>query len=187
MTPIVGTKKLCASKYFIERTQEKLNKSSRSKKNNYYSIKLREGMKTLKTALFSFCFHGTWRQTMILISYDFLCYTVWLVNVNNSVSGVFNIKQSSLKRYGARMTKFSTNPYFIFQRFNVTLHSFSRNCFSIKIKFFTSISKSVVTYITITVRIISNSIIKQYYGIIKLFKALVIVEKKQFSRTNILI
>ena len=59
MTPIVGTKKLCASKYFIERTQEKLNKSSRSKKNNYYSIKLREGMKTLKNALFSFCFHGT--------------------------------------------------------------------------------------------------------------------------------
>ena len=56
MTPIVDTKKLCALKYFIERTQEKLNKPSRSKKNNYYSIKLREGMKTLKTALFFILF-----------------------------------------------------------------------------------------------------------------------------------
>ena len=53
--------------------------------------------------------------------------------------------------------------------------------------FFTSISKSVVTYITITVTNISNNTIKQYYGITKTFKVLVIVKKKQFSRTNILI
>ena len=50
---------------------------------------------------------------------------------------------------------------------------------------FTSISKSVVTYMNITVTNISNNI-KQYYGIIKTFKVLVIVKKKQFSRTNIL-
>ena len=70
---------------------------------------------------------------------------------------------------------------------SVILHSLSRNCFTIRIKFFTSISKSVVTCTTITVTNISNSIIKQYYGIMKLFKVLVIIKKKQFSRTNILI
>ena len=56
-----------------------------------------------------------------------------------------------------------------------------------KNQFFTSISKSVVTYINITVTNISNNIIKQYYGMIKMFKVLVIVRKKQFSRTNIFI
>ena len=56
-----------------------------------------------------------------------------------------------------------------------------------KIIFFTSISKIVITYITIAVTNISNNTIKQYYGIIKTFKVLVIVKKKQFSRTNILI
>ena len=38
-----------------------------------------------------------------------------------------------------------------------------------KIKFLNTISKSVVTYITITVTNISNNIIKQYYGTIKKF------------------
>ena len=33
----------------------------------------------------------------------------------------------------------------------------------------------------------SNNIIKQYFDVIKMFKFLVIVKKKQFSRTNILI
>ena len=33
----------------------------------------------------------------------------------------------------------------------------------------------------------SNNIIKQYYGIIKTFKVLVIVKKKEFNRINILI
>ena len=47
--------------------------------------------------------------------------------------------------------------------------------------------KSVVTYINITVTNISNNIIKRYYGIIKTLKVLVIIKKKQFSRTNILI
>ena len=37
-----------------------------------------------------------------------------------------------------------------------------------KIKFFSSISESAVTYITITITKISIYIIKQYYGIIKL-------------------
>ena len=40
---------------------------------------------------------------------------------------------------------------------------------------------------TVTVTNISNKTTKQYYGIIKTFKVLVIVKKKQFSRTNILI
>ena len=81
---------------------------------------------------------------------------------------------------------FSTNPLFS-NVSSVILHSLSRNCFTIKLKFFTYISKSVVTYIIITVTNISNSTVKQYYGIIKTFKVLVIVKKKQFSRTNILI
>ena len=51
----------------------------------------------------------------------------------------------------------------------------------------TSISKRVVTYINITATNISNNIIKQYYGIIKMFKVLAFAKKKQFSRTNILI
>ena len=38
-----------------------------------------------------------------------------------------------------------------------------------------------------TVTNISNSIKKQYYGIIKLFKVLVVFKNKKFSRTNILI
>ena len=88
----------------------------------------------------------------------------------------------------ARMTKFSTNPYFIFQRFECyTTLIFKELLYNKKISFFTSISKSFVTYMAITVTNISNNIIKQYYGIIKLFKVLVIVKKKQFSRTNILI
>ena len=45
--------------------------------------------------------------------------------------------------------------------------------------------KKCLTYINITV--ISNNMIKQYYGILKMFKVLVIVKKKPFSRTNILI
>ena len=48
-----------------------------------------------------------------------------------------------------------------------------------KIKSFTSISKTFITYITITVANISNNIIKPYYGIIKLFQVLIIVKKKK--------
>ena len=78
--------------------------------------------------------------------------------------------------------------YFISNMSSVILHSQSRNCFIlIKSFFYASISKSVVTYMTLIITNISNNIIKQYYGIIKAFKLLVIVKKKQFSRTNILI
>ena len=49
----------------------------------------------------------------------------------------------------------------------------SRNCFTNFLLLF----QSVVTYITVTVTNISNSIIKQYYVIIKLFKVLVIEKK----------
>ena len=87
------------------------------------------------------------------------------------------------------MTTFSKNPYFItFQHFECcTALIVKELLYNNKIKFFTSISKSVVIYINITVTKISNNIIKQYYGTVKMFKVLVIVKKKQFSRTNILI
>ena len=78
--------------------------------------------------------------------------------------------------------------YFISNMSSVILHSQSRNCFIlIKSFFYATKSKSVVTYMTLIITNISNNIIKQYYGIIKAFKLLVIVKKKQFSRTNILI
>ena len=97
-------------------------------------------------------------------------------------------KQSSLKRHGARMITFSTNSYFIFQRFECcTTLIVKELLYNKKPNFFTSISKIFVTCITITVTNISDNIIKQYYGIIKLLIVLVIVKKKQFSRTNILI
>ena len=56
--------------------------------------------------------------------------------------------------------------------------------------FFTPISKSVITYITLTQTCILNNIIKQHYGTAKTRKnkkILVIIKKKQFNRTNILI
>ena len=80
------------------------------------------------------------------------------------------------------MTTFSTNPYFIF--FNVSsviLHSLSRYCFIIKKSNFTSTSKSVVTYIDITVTNISNNVIKQYYGITKTFKVLVLSKRNSLA------
>ena len=75
--------------------------------------------------------------------------------------------------YGTWMTTFSTNPYFfIFQCFECyTATLIVKELLYInKINCFTSISKSVVTYIFLTVTNISNNIIKQYYGIIKTFK-----------------
>ena len=79
------------------------------------------------------------------------------------------------------------NPYFFyFPTFRVLYYTHCQGTAYNK-KFFTSISKSVVTYITITVTNISNNTIKQYYGTIKTFKVLVIAKKQQFSRTNILI
>ena len=79
------------------------------------------------------------------------------------------------------MTTFSKNPYFvIFQRFECyTTLIVKELLYNNKIKFFTSTSKSVVTYLTIAVTNISNHIIKQHYGIKKSFKVLVIVKKKQ--------
>ena len=87
------------------------------------------------------------------------------------------------------MTTFSANPYFIvFQRFECYATRIAKELRYVnKITFFTFISKSVLTYITLTVSNITNNIIKQYFGIIKTFKVLLIVKKKQFSRNNILI
>ena len=77
--------------------------------------------------------------------------------------------------------------FIIFQRFEcyATLIVKELLCIN-KIEFFTSLSKSAVTHITLIVTNVSNNIIKQYYGVIKTFKVLVFVKKKQFSRTNIL-
>ena len=63
-------------------------------------------------------------------------------------------KQSLFKRYGAWMTTtFSTNPCFtILQRFDCYTTLIVKELLgNKKINIFTSISKSVVTYITITV------------------------------------
>ena len=74
---------------------------------------------------------------------------------------------------------FSTNQYFVyfpmFERYTTLI---------VKELLSTSISKSVITYITLTKTNISNNIMKQYYGILKTLKVLVIVKKKQFSRTK---
>ena len=87
------------------------------------------------------------------------------------------------------MTTFTKNPYFIiFKRFDYFTAFIPKVLlYNNKIKFFTPISKSVITYITIAVTNILNNITKQFYVIIKTFKVLLIVRKKQFSRTNILI
>ena len=84
------------------------------------------------------------------------------------------------------MTTFSTNPYFIFQRFECyTTLIVKELLYNNKIKFFSSTSKSVVTYITIAVtNIIKHHIIKQHYGIKKSFKVLVIVTKKQLRQAT---
>ena len=76
------------------------------------------------------------------------------------------------------MARFSANPYFIYQRLECYTTLIVKELLYNKNQFFTFISESFVTYITITVTNISNNIIKQYYGIIKLFKVLVIVKKK---------
>ena len=91
------------------------------------------------------------------------------------------------QQYGARMTKFSTISYFIYQRFKCYTNLLSRNCFTIKNQIFYFYFKKFCNFHNLTVTNISNNIIKQYYGIIKLFKVLAIVKKKHFSRTNILI
>ena len=102
---------------------------------------------------------------------------------------IFLLFWSTIKaHYGARMTKFSTNPYFIFQCFKCyTTFIVKELLQNKKPNFFTSISKIFITYITKTITNISNNTIKQYYDIIKLFEVLVIAKNKQFSKTNILI
>ena len=102
---------------------------------------------------------------------------------------IFLLFWSTIKaHYGARMTKFSTNPYFIFQHFKCyTTFIVKELLQNKKPNFFTSISKIFITYITKTITNISNNTIKQYYDKIKLFEVLVIAKNKQFSKTNILI
>ena len=65
------------------------------------------------------------------------------------------------------MITFSTKPYFIvFQRFECyTTLIVKKLLYNNKIKFFTFILNSVVTYIAIAATSISNNITKQYYRI----------------------
>ena len=106
---------------------------------------------------------------LFLSSDTLICSTMAFLLLRNSDHVVVSVsidfpsssQQDALfhcKAY-ARMTKFSTNPYFIFRSFKCYTTLMSRSCFTIKIKFFTSISKRVVTYITITLTNISNNII----------------------------
>ena len=78
---------------------------------------------------------------------------------------------------------FDKSIFYLFSNvLSVIMHSLSRNNFTLtKSNFFTSISKSVITYITLTVTNISNNMIKQYYGIVKTFKALVIVKRNSLA------
>ena len=46
-------------------------------------------------SLDSFVLYLFSRQTVILISYSFLFFTLWLVNINNSVAAAFNILATS--------------------------------------------------------------------------------------------
>ena len=93
------------------------------------------------------------------------------------------------------MTKFSANPYFIyFSTFRVFTLTIKELIYINKINFFYFYFKKYHNlhnfnrnlYIIRNIIEITN-IIKQHYGIIKTFKVLVFVKKKQFSRTNILI
>ena len=61
---------------------------------------------------------------------------------------------------------FDKSKFYFIQRFKCYTKLIVKELLYSKIKFFTSISKSVVNYIKITVTNISNNIIKQYYGII---------------------
>ena len=77
--------------------------------------------------------------------------------------------------------------HFIFQHFESYTILIVKELLYNKNQSSTSISENVVTYINITVTNISNNMLKQYYGMIKTSKVLVIVEKKQFIKTNSLI
>ena len=81
---------------------------------------------------------------------------------------------------------FDKSIFYFFQRFACYTAVTVKELLFNKKSNFTSISKSVVTYINITVTNMSDNVLKQCYGIIKTFKVLVIVKKKKISRTNTL-
>ena len=97
--------------------------------------------------------YTVWLSSFLLILFWAMFH--WLYCFNKSwwwSSSSVTINHCS-KQYRAWMTTFSTNPYFIiFQRFECsTTLSVKEVLYNKKNKFFISISKSVVTYITITV------------------------------------
>ena len=81
---------------------------------------------------------------------------------------------------------FSTNPYYIIlQRFECYTALIAMELLYNKNQMFYFYFKKCRNLQTLTN--ISNNTIKQYYGITKTFEVLVIIKKKQFTRTNILI
>ena len=89
------------------------------------------------------------------------------------------------------MTTFLTSPFFnSFSNVSSVTALIANDLRYIdKIQFFTAISKSILTYITLTVDNISKYqiTIKQYCHMIKTSKVLIFIKKKQPSRINILI
>ena len=75
----------------------------------------------------------------------------------------------------------------IFQVSGVTTGIVKELLFINKIHFFYCSFKKCRNFQTLTLTDISNNITKQYYGIIKTFNVLIMVKKKQLSRTNIFI
>ena len=111
--------------------------------------------------------YTVWLSSFLLILFWAMFH--WLYCFNKSwwwSSSSVTINHCS-KQYRAWMTTFSTNPYFIiFQRFECsTTLSVKEVLYNKKKKIFISISKSVVTCITITVTTINN--MTQYCRIIK--------------------
>ena len=108
ITPIVDTKKVCVSKHSIEISQRQHKKSSRSRKRGLTNsgnlveiIKRRveggdknlEKPASLCLIIYSFCLDfflfgccGVSKQTVVLISYSFLCFTAWLANIGQKCS-----------------------------------------------------------------------------------------------------
>ena len=77
------------------------------------------------------------------------------------------------------MTSFSKNPLlFIFLVFSIMTLIVKELLYINKIQFFHCPFKKFDNLINLTLTEISNNIIKQYYGMTKTFKVLVIVKKK---------
>ena len=79
------------------------------------------------------------------------------------------------------MTKFLANSYFIFQRLECYTTLIVKELLYNKNQMFYFYFKKCRAYITVTVTNISNSIIKQYYVVIKLLRVLLILKKNSLA------